>query len=439
MNERLGWGESGGKQGSGDPNVLRLKDSQTVRLVDPEKVYWRQHVVENVEDSEQTEFVICPGPAKCPLCRKPADKKGNRYFPIQRKYATNVYDYATSSVKVLIAGPQVFDEFDDVAEVGINPMSSDWTIHKVGKGRNTKYKMSRHDAKAFEGEVTPDDLHDLAKYSTSKSEVQIFEILEKMGYDYDALEVPTFTLDEAEAFEMPYGKYKGMTIEQILAQDDQYVDWIYGQKKNDGALGDPVFLAFHKVLVSRGMVPELDDAGEPQAEEASSEQPEAEDKQPDQESEKTEKVTLKSPDGELTTVPPTAVAALIGAGFEVVDPDATMKEPADKGFTCDECDWEGKSKGALTQHKNREHADAGQPEAESEAAPEKGASESEASGESGGDHDQVLERVKTRLAGWQGKDYNALLDIFDEVAGKRNIVDFTTEELVKLEERLASE
>lgn len=599
MATKRAWGDKTGS--GGDPNVLKLEDSTKIRLIDPAgKIEYKQHVVEHVEDSDQSVFIVCPDDGNCPMCRKPEGPDGERYFPRSRRFATNVWDYATNSVKVLLAGPQIFNKFDDAAEVGYDPTASDWTIHKSGSKKQTEYNTIRGDASPFEGEVGPDDLHDTDKYTQPSSVEQILEEIEKQGYDYDALETRQFTEDTALAYVFPYGKMKGSTVEQVLATDQQYAEYMYNSKKNQGAYGDPLFLALHTVLEVRGEVealPELDrSAGPPpkanpesitessssssgiMVEMVSGDQSVKVPKDqvaglesagfekvvvPEPESDTTGQVELNTPDGEATIwVDPDQVKGLEDVGFTAVEAeseesgesevkypvvlvkdgnelsapdedtrtalessgfvprdsvtqtpteepepepipddlkvtakigdasvpmlfgavvtaaeggtdisiadndeaqtelekrlggppgssfvnDATDKlhkdanseanggtpmESADhadpeKPFNCEFCDKAYKTKGALTQHKNKEHKDA------------KPATTASSNGGGGGDREALMEEVKAlidKVPDLQ-KDYDKLLDLFKEVAGKRAISEFTEEELGKLKAKL---
>lgn len=516
------WGENK-KQGGGDANVLKLGDSNRIRLLDPEVNEWLEHVVEGVDDPDQAEFLTCPGAGRCPLCRKPVDKDGNPRWTNRRRSATNVWDYESGTVKVLIAGPQVFAEFDGAAKVGFDPTECDWVIHRTGSGRSTKYSVVRGD-KTAGPDVQPGDLHDLSKYGRESTEEEIFEALEKLGYDYDALEVPEFDASSALEFVWPYGKYKGLTMEQVLAQDDSYVEYMHNFLIfENGKVFDPVSLAVHAVLLERGQVKaieEIDGEGEPvnpslPAQQPKQSEPAAQEgndnaADPDPEVEK-----LRSPDGSEVVVPVATVDDLLAAGFTRPEPEQPEPEPEpeidddtmvqvvlgesevpmkfgvavtvmnsgqaiqfpdpevdkaaqkrlpfnqdqskvtdddveklhtdaakemeggepvqaepepDKPFGCQFCDWHGKTQGALTAHVKREHAD---------AEPINTTKTSNGNGSSG-DRDSLLEEVRHLLSKQPSlqKDYAATLDLFDRVAGKRNITDFDEGELTALKSEL---
>lgn len=484
MPQKWGQGTSEATRGARDPNILTLREQNRVRPLEDQYAAWRQHIVESRDDPEQVTFITCPGRRACPLCRKPTTPSGDQYWPVSRRFAANVWDYESGSVKILIGGPRIFEEFDAAGKAGIDPKASDWIIGKTGTGRATTYKVTRLDRTAFEQWVTPQMLHDISKFETPASEEQIFEALEKMGIDYDSLPVPEYTLDEALAFALPFGKHKGMTLEQVLATDDQYARWLYDSKVADAAFGDALFIALHVIYDARGQATDVEQP-EPSAP-APAPQTDPTDPAPQPDTTGTEGITctLVGPTGDEVVVPVSAVEALKSQGFTEVPAPEPEKEPvgdwmvevggarvtlpiaqakamldqgiakpvpeqdyeaaveqlhreqaeptaeavaqdnATTGFACSQCDWKGKTQGSLTQHINRTHA-----EEKAEAAP------AQTNGGSG--KDAVLERVKDLVSkDPRSKDYGQLLNLFQEVAGKRNITDFTEDELLQLEARL---
>lgn len=405
MGEFVEWGSlnespsqsSGGGGGGSNPNVMRLQTTNRVRILDSRPARWRQHIVENPDNPDSVTFMTCSQDG-CPLCRKPEGPdpktgKSRRYFPVQRRFATNVWDYESGSVKILIAGPQVFDEFASASELGYDPAECDWIIHKTGTGKQTSYKLVRGDKEPFGQEITPTMLHDLSKYITPPSDEQIFETLERMGIDYDALPTYDFSLEEALSFVMPYGKHKGMTIEQMMASEEQYAQWLHSKKSEDGAFGDPVYLAINTVLENRnGVNPKMPEAATLPAEVEVASQP--------------------------------VVAETVTAVAEPEEPVAVVEEAEEaEGFTDPRLPGKVyKTKGALTQAINR------LAKQEEEADQTEGGETKEA----------VLDRCRALLAAQSSiqSDYSALLNLFSEVAGKRDISSFTADELLALEARL---
>jgi hypothetical protein len=320
----------GERQGGGDPDILKLKEQNRVRPLDNLVAEWRSHGIQHASDPDQFEAAVCPGPRSCPLCRKPVGEDGKDHFPVSRRFAANVWDYDAGSVKVLIAGPQVFNKFKEAANVGIDPGSCDWAITKTGAGLMTKYELVRYDSSPFTAAViTPDVLHDVAKYEMPDSTEAIFDKLERMGIDYDSLTVPNYTLEQAQAMVLPYTKFKGMTIDQVVTQEPDYADWLYTTKLENGALGDPIFLALQVVMEAHGLAAPLEEAlltipdvsslasvpvATTQSTEVSMSISDA----------SANMVELISPAGEVVKVPPTAADGLLAAGFTKPAPPAPV-------------------------------------------------------------------------------------------------------------------
>jgi hypothetical protein len=336
------WGSATANSGGGstDPNVMKLGDQNRIRLLDaggPRK--WRQHGIDGElfdgVDDDTFRSVTCPrgadgtGNAPCPLCMKPTRQAENgsfdQQFPISIRYAANVYDYESGEVKVLIAGKQVFAEFDATAQVGFDPTATDFIIFKMGKDRQTSYKVVRGEAGPLPKEIKPEDLHDLDKYENPTDANRIFEVLAEVGIDYDALPLPQFTLEQANQFVMPYTKHKGMTLEQLAAVDLDFMKWLYGTKREQGQYGDAVFQAMHEVLLSMGEAEPLDDMPKAppraQVQQASGPPAVASNGSGSGVNLPNDMVKLISPDGAEVEVPAGAKSAMLAAGFTEPQPE----------------------------------------------------------------------------------------------------------------------
>jgi hypothetical protein len=332
------WGsatENAGGGGGADPNVLKLEDQTRIRLLDgegPRK--WRQHNLRGEDlhplfpsvDESAFRSCTCPrgadgrGTAPCPLDMKPsyraADGSIQQLFPVSIRYAANVWDYASGSVKILMGGKQIFQEFDAVAKAGFDPTACDFLIIKMGKDRQTSYKVVRGGTDPLPQEIKPEALHELDKFEAPDSADRIFEILNDLGVDYDAIELPSFTLDQANSFVIPYTKYKGQTMEQLYATDPDYMKWLYGTKRDQGQYGDAVFQAMHAVLLDAGETTPIDDMPKAPPRASVKQAPPAPPAGPSAEVKAGDAVLLVPPGGgEPTEFPRGALAGLLAAGF----------------------------------------------------------------------------------------------------------------------------
>lgn len=461
------------KTGGGDSRILQLGDSTKIRLLEPSFEEWRQHTIEAADGSDKRAFVVCPrgaegrDPNPCPLCMKSTDEKGNQRFNVARRRAINVWDYESESVKILVGGPQIFDEFASTHKSGMDPQDSDYVIIKTGKGLGTKYKMVRKDQSPFEINIDESDLHDVAQLAEPPSIEAIFKDLDDMGWDFDSLGDPEFTLEEAEAFVLPYGKYKNDTVESVVAEDTRYAQYIHDAKRDDGMLGDPVFVALHVVLLDRGLTPPIPDVDGPAASgrsesakakaavrKAAKEDPDPEpEPTPAEEPENSTKASDEPPEeiqinlaGMVIDAPRDKVKEMLAKGAELVndddlkwvnipdpEPDESNLDPKliAKG---DDGKWHHPAlgrgyatKGAATQALNRIAPQDDDPEPEPDTAdgdPE--------------DEDALRERIRELINSDPEltSDVEKLINLLESAGGKRNIAEFSLGELKALEAKL---
>ena len=484
------------QRGESDSRIIRLGESTKVRVLDTDAVAeWRQHFIQSPNDTEKFAYVTCPGRSVCPLCKKPSDPQGEQYFPISTRYAMNVWNYEEEAVKILIVGPQVQRVFDADHAEGLDVGAYDYVIRKSGSGIQTKYSVVRLDKEPFSRQVSPDDMHDLAPFEVPDSVESIFEKLEALGIDYDVLEVPSFTEDEALAFVLPYGKHKGLSVGEILKNDAKYARFLHDAKSDQGAYGDVVYIALHVALEARGEIQE-------EAEVQRATQVLDRESTPDTSSEPSEAtglIEMAGPGGVTVQVPEDQVEAMESAGFERVEAQPSVredtpvavkvagvetqmpfgkaaelaqagavevefldedvnalyneslpfnrgvsakhetpeqsvksvtseKEAMEKPFQDPVTGKRYKTQGALTAAINKRKKEAGGDEPQAtNGGPQDGDSK-----------DDAFQRVKDLLRDFPAlvNDHDALIKLFDETAGKRNISEFTHDELVKLEGKL---
>lgn len=494
--------------GGGDARFLKIEDGTRIRLLQGTIAQWRQHAIRSPDDDNQVRFAVCPkghdgrSDAMCPLCMKATDEEGKQRFPISRRFGVNVWDYENEEVKLLVSGPQVFDEFASNHEMGINPEASDYIIHKAGKGINTKYKMVRMDKEPFTVTIDAGDLHDLDALETPASIEDIFQKVEEMGMDYDALETVHFSLEEAEAFLMPYGKFKGECVEWVVTEETNYAKYLHDQKLKQGSYGDAVLVALHVVLLDRDEtleVPELDGGGkvtQPKATEkpkpAAKKQEPAEDKTAaaaaerskveDNLRKKAAESTNKAPAPESkpaaasTDDAPETLAVNVGGvvlsvaieqakalvqsgggelldptdGVWLQDPEPEEPEPAADASAFDPENIITNDQGRFTHsalntsYATKANAIRALKKLQDAAAPDDDApaadDDPEPDTDKPMDKEALLERCKALVTADKelSTDFNKLLALFEDVSGHRDINKFTAEQLAELESRLTA-
>ena len=228
-----------------DDRMLNLsgKDKHKIRILQPFVEEWRQYTLRanNEDESDIVKFVIA----------RPGDMLSKKGFRTTRRFAVNVWDYDSGSVKILVGGKQIFDEFDAWRENGIDVMASDAMITKTGANRNTQYSVVRLDTTPFEHEIANDAFHDLSTFDNPPSEEALLKILKELNIDYNNILLPTYTVAEAAATVMPFGKFKGRTLEDILNDDPEYIEWFTSSSEDQGRIGDDIYIAL-KILVTNG-------------------------------------------------------------------------------------------------------------------------------------------------------------------------------------------
>lgn len=310
---------------SSDPDILQLGDITKIRILEPSAEMWLQHSVESQDGDGNDLFrsIVCRGDATCPLCAK-----GRKNFPITKRYAVNVFDYGSGEVKVLVAGSAIFVKgFERDATLGFNVMDYDYTIKKNGKSKNTTYDVVRMD-KTPMPEVDPDSLKDLSRYSDVMTPEKIFETLESMNIVYDELTLPSFTLEEAENFVLPFGKMKGLTVAEAIAQDMGWIDWLLGTREASGDIGDELYIAIQTVLGG--------------------------DKQPKEQQKKSKPES--TPASEFKEIPKDT-------------PAAASTEDEEHVHQCPYCDFKARTETGLNLHIRSKHPDAGEAPASAPEVP----------------------------------------------------------------------
>ena len=246
---RIPFGESAEKPsgggGGGDSRILdlRAREKHRIRILESYVETWRQYTLrfQNERDSNIVRFVV----------QRNGDLLSRKGFRSTRRNAVNVWSYDENRVCVLVGGPQIFNEFNAWKESGIDIQASDVLITRTGSGRDTGYSVIRMDTSPFSESVTPDDLEDLSFFDQAPSDEEVIRILNELEIDFDAIKLPTFSVEEAKAMEMPFGKHKGMPLGDLVADEPGWADWFIGQCEKNGDVGREIYIAL-KTLATNG-------------------------------------------------------------------------------------------------------------------------------------------------------------------------------------------
>jgi uncharacterized protein (DUF3820 family) len=246
---RIAFGETAEKQtsggGGGDNRILdlRSREKHRIRILESFVETWRQYTLrfQNERDSNIVRFVV----------QRNGDLLSRKGFRSTRRNAVNVWSYDENRVCVLVGGPQIFNEFNAWKESGMDILASDVLITRSGAGRDTGYSVIRMDSSPFDQTVSPDDLHDLSFFDQAPSDEEVLRILGELEIDFDAIKLPTYTVDEAKVMEMPFGKHKGMPLGDLVADEPGWADWFIGQCEKNGDVGREIYIAL-KTLATNG-------------------------------------------------------------------------------------------------------------------------------------------------------------------------------------------
>ena len=141
-----------------------------------------------------------------------------------------VYDYSTSSIKILEAGNQIWKEIKKFRDMGIDVLASDLMLSKSGSGLGTKYGVIYLPPAPLPFDPNSLPAPDLAtRYRPSTYEGTL-AALKRLGFVHpEQLFTPRpLAYDQAIQIKVPFGKFRDQTIADVLAADSTYLDFLAG-------------------------------------------------------------------------------------------------------------------------------------------------------------------------------------------------------------------
>lgn len=212
-----------GSEGSRDKSHLSIKSSQTVKihiLLNPgeEPISYWTHYLRNARRS-----VICPGRDTCPICKQGIIKS-------TRRHAVNVYDYDSNSVKILEQGQTVMQQLKLIYDQYQGLDGVDITIRRIGEGRETTYtvipmplaspfphtNLERFEIAILKTPNTPEEIQTLLNGAVAEGNV---------GPTTSSAPTSSTPVPSASSNALLFGKYRGMTLEEVAVKDMNYVKW----------------------------------------------------------------------------------------------------------------------------------------------------------------------------------------------------------------------
>lgn len=226
---KMSWNDVIGK-GGGRENYLQIKENQTTRvhllLDDGEEPisYWT-HFMGRGQRS-----IICPGRDVCPACKDGVKGK--------RQHAVNVWDYDSSSVKILQQGNSVFQQIKMIYDQYGSLNEIDVSIKRIGGGLNTQYLViplpltapfnKQYEKFDIDILIQPDSPEKASELMTGGEVAPEDTKVSKGPLHATSTSVPPVRPIGADPHDRPltFGKYKGKTIAEIAIDDYNYVKWL---------------------------------------------------------------------------------------------------------------------------------------------------------------------------------------------------------------------
>lgn len=216
----MGWEDVGKTNMSSSSNLLvQLEGSKRLRLL-PE-------VVKNGPKSWWNYAINTPNGDYRTWISPPRDQD---FFAINRqvfratpRHAGLAYDYDKSAILILEAGNQVWEAIKNFVEAGIDLTDRDIVITKNGEGRNTSYFVVYHDPTPLD--LTGLERPDIDEFYKPPTKEEVLQDLRELGFTNPEELFTLKPLPEERAYKMeiPFGKYKGKTIEQVYREDSEYL------------------------------------------------------------------------------------------------------------------------------------------------------------------------------------------------------------------------
>lgn len=216
----MGWEHVGKTNTSSTSNLLvQLEGSKRLRLLpevvkDGPKSWWNYAI--NTPNGDYRTWISPP--------------RDQDFFAVNRqvfkatpRHAGLVYDYDKSAILILEAGNQVWEAIKKFIEAGIDLTNRDIVITKHGEGRNTSYFVVYHDPTPLD--LTGLERPNIDEFYKPPTKEEVLQDLRELGFTNPEELFTLRPLSEERAYKMviPFGKYKGKTIEQVYREDSEYL------------------------------------------------------------------------------------------------------------------------------------------------------------------------------------------------------------------------
>ena len=151
--------------------------------------------------------------------------KNRQIFGIRPVHAGLAWDYDEGAIKILESGNQIWEQIKALYDVGKNLSERDIVITKSGTGRGTSYKVVDMDPTPFNIDINSYEKPDMESRYQPPTYETVIEDLRQMGFTNpeEIFSTKPLDLEYAKSLEVPFGKHKGKTLNDVYMVDSQYI------------------------------------------------------------------------------------------------------------------------------------------------------------------------------------------------------------------------
>ena len=222
----MGWQDVGqsNKSSGGASDLIKIEDKKRIRLLLPESgpvSHWI-YSVSTPADGYRT-------------WTSPDKEAGEDFFAVNRNvfnlkpvHAGHAYDNEEGKVKILEAGNQIWEGIKFLIDAGKDLSNRDILIMKTGSGRDTEYRVTDCDPTPAPAGIDAMERPDIMSRYQAPTREGVMEDLIALGFVNPEQIFALKPLDYQKALQekIPFGKWKGKTMEEVISLDSQYITFL---------------------------------------------------------------------------------------------------------------------------------------------------------------------------------------------------------------------
>ena len=151
--------------------------------------------------------------------------RNRRIFRVRPVHAGLAWDYDEGAIKILESGNQIWEQIKDLVDAGKSLDERDILITKKGTGRSTEYKVVDMDPTPFTVNVDAMEKPDMEARYVAPTYEEVIEDLRQLGFTNpeQIFQTRPIDIETAKQMEVPFGKHKGKTLNDVYTTDSQYL------------------------------------------------------------------------------------------------------------------------------------------------------------------------------------------------------------------------